>query len=188
MVKIAVEVRLNLLILAVLLFTTVSNAEQMSCSTLYQEHVKSDLNLDYQTFDQTQGSGFRVLAQAGCHKEAADLIEAYIAANHATENSLRWHVAQLRATDGDSEAAISAARSVLKDTEDFSEQPLRWNDYVLATIAFLERDKEALIQHRNAVALGVDEYFGNELNLKLLDALIRHFDKDYAYATSHIEP
>ena len=59
-----------------------------------------------------------------CHGEAADLIEAYLEHNEASESSLIWHVAQMRA---------------------------------------------------------------NAVNLKLLDALVRYFERDYAFATSHIE-
>ena len=76
----------------------------------------------------------------------------------------------------------------MNDKEDLAKDPLRWNDYVRATIAFLERNQAQLIQHRNQVAAGRDEHFGNALNLKLLDALIKHFDHDYQYATARIEP
>lgn len=156
------------------------------CSTRYDQLLKSSLSLDYQQFDQTPNSGFRVLAGAGCASEAADLIEQYIAVNQAQQNSLRWHVAQLRATSGNYTEAVRYAHTVINEDEDWDVRPLRWNDYVLATIAFLEKDMAALQKHRDAVAAGSDEYFGNALNLKLLDALILHFDRSYQYATSHI--
>lgn len=155
------------------------------CQALFDEHLKTDLDLSYQAFDQTEDGGFRLLAQAGCNREAADLIEVYVARHGATERSLRWHIAQLRATGGEYKRALVAARSVLDKDEDLETNPLRWNDYVLATIAFLEHDKAALIRHRDEVAEGADEFWGNALNLKLLDSLIRNFDRDYAYATSH---
>ena len=161
-------------------------AAEEDCRDLYREHLARDLSLPYQRFDQTEGQGFRVLAEKGCAKEAADLIEAYIKATGAGQSSLRWHVAQLRATAGNSAEAIRYARTVLSEKEDFAEKPLRWNDYVLATIAFLQHDREALVRHRDEVARGKAEYFGNELNLKLLDSLIKYFDRDYAYATEHI--
>lgn len=63
---------------------------------------------------------------------------------------------------------------------------LRWNDYVLATIAFLEHDKPALVLHREKVAEAREAHFGNDLNLKLRDSLVKYFDRDYKYATSHI--
>lgn len=167
-----------------------AHAEQAAardCSQLYAAHLATDLKLGYEQFDQTEGRGFRALAARGCDKEAADLIEAYVAANGAAERSLRWHVAQLRATQGDLAAAIHHARSVLSEGEDFAKAPLRWNDYVLATIAFLERDRAALQHHRDRVAAGREAHVGNALNLKLLDALLRHFERDYRYATSHID-
>ena len=159
---------------------------QVDCTALLRAHLETDLVLSYEAFDQTEGQGFRVLAAHGCHREAADLIERYVAATGASERSLRWHAAQLRASSGETAAAIRHARSVLSESEDFAKQPLRWNAYVLATIAFLERDREALLRHRAAVAAAKDAHFGNALNLKLLDSLVKHYERDYAWATSHI--
>lgn len=156
------------------------------CDDLLQEHRGTDMSLSYEQFDQTPDNGFRVLAANACYAEAASLIQEYIATNNATENSLRWHVAQLSATAGDYPTAIDFSKQVLSESEDFSLKPLRWNDYVLATIAFLEKDMDALELHRNRVAEATD-YAGNAMNLKLLDALVKHFDESYAYATSHIE-
>lgn len=173
------------LITAVLL-TLAAPAWATDCEQLYEQHLAADLALGYEQFDQTMGAGFRPLAAVGCHRQAADLIEAYIAEHDAPQRSLRWHVAQLRAMDGDPEAAVASARSVLSEAEDFTEQPLRWNDYVLATIAFLEKDRVALQFHRDQVALGAPEHPGNAMNLRLLDSLLHHFDQSYAYATQHI--
>lgn len=159
-----------------------------NCERLYQEHLESDLALSYKEFDQTMGSGFRALAEQGCERHAADLIEAYIESTGAEQSSLRWHIAQLRATHGDYDEATRYARASLSDNEDLSEHPLRWNDYVLATIAFLEKDRDALITHRNRVAEGVDEHRGNAMNLRLLDALIEHFDLSYDEAMKALAP
>jgi hypothetical protein len=163
-----------------------SHAATTSCAELYARHVRDDLAFPYELFDQTENNGFRVLAKAGCDKEAADLIEAYIGANHAGDSSLRWHVAQLKASAGKTAEAIRYAQSVLVEHEDDAKNALRWNDYVLATIAFLEHDMAALKMHRDRVASAGDGFFGNVLNLKLLDSLIEHFDRDYKYASTHI--
>ena len=146
---------------------------------MLQQHLKTDLGLAYEAFDQTDGQGFRPLASAGCFKEGADLIEAYISKTQATQRSLRWHIAQLRGQAGDYPAAIKAAKSVLSESEDFSQNPMRWNDYVLGTIAFLEKDKEKLILHRNKLVEGIEAY-PNQVNLKALDALINNFNESYA--------
>lgn len=163
-----------------------ANALAVECDVMLQDHRSTDMSLSYEEFDQTPDQGFRVLAANACYAEAATLIQEYIAANSATENSLRWHVAQLSASAGDYPTAITFSKQVLSESEDFSVKPLRWNDYVLATIAFLEKDMDALELHRDRVAEGTD-FAGNAMNLKLLDALVKYFDESYAYATSHIE-
>ena len=172
--------------IAILCATASANAATQ-CETLYDEHLKTDLHLSYREFDQTEGKGFRVLAGRGCASEAGDLIERYVATTGAKENSLLWHLAQMRAEHHNYPEAIRYARQVITRSEDFEKEPLRWNDYVLAVIAFLERDKAQLIEHRDKIASAKPSFFGNELNLKLVDSLVRNFDKDYLYAVSHIE-
>ncbi len=162
-------------------------AQAADCAALYQAHLASDLKLDYQAFDQSEGSGFRVLAAAGCHKESADLIERYVEATGARQPSLVWHVAQARASAGDYPAAIASAERSLDPKEDLAKFPFRWNDYVQATLGFLRRDKAALVKYRDRVAAGAEAHFGNRMNLKLLDALVEHFDLGYAEATSRIK-
>jgi hypothetical protein len=164
----------------------IAPVESKTCEALYQVRLETDLKLGYEAFDQTEGQGFRALAAVGCNREGADLIEAYMKAHQSKQPSLLWHVAQLRASAGQTKEAIVAARGSLNPKEDLAKDPFRWNDYVLATIAFLERDRAALLRHRDKVAEGRDAYMGNALNLKLLDALVKYFDSSYAYATSHI--
>ena len=159
-----------------------------SCQALFEKHLESDMSLSYEEFDQTMNNGFRVLAGRGCHREAADLIEKYIEVNSAEQNSLRWHVAQLRAMSGENAEAIRYARKTLLENEDFSERPLRWNDYILATIAFLEGDRKKLSYHRDKVAEGVGEHPGNELNLRLLDALLEYSGTNYSAALETLKP
>lgn len=171
-----------LLIASILTLVTIEAHAESECERRCQEQLETDLSLSYQAFDQTMDGGFRTLANAGCQKEAADLIEAYIEATGARQSSLRWHIAQLRASHGAEQEAIEYARASLTDNEDLLEHPLRWNDYVLATIAFLEKDREALKKHRDRVAEGVDEHRGNVMNLRLLDALSEHFEASYAEA------
>lgn len=174
--------------LALLLAIAPVVAPASDCDALYREHLASDLQLAYDAFDQTEGSGFRVLAAQGCSKQAGDLIEAYLAHTNSKESSLRWHLAQMRASSGDATAAVRHARSTLISPSEDAASPFRWNDYVLATIAFLERDRAALQRHRDAVAAGADAFAGNAMNAKLLDALLRHFELGYDEATRRIEP
>lgn len=154
-------------------------ASAADCQQELRQHLRTDLSLSYKDFDQTPGKGFRLLANLGCSKEAADLILIYMQKNRDYTSSLTWHASQMRALHGDYVVAAQYARMTLKEKEDFAREPLRWNDYVQATIAFLERDSARLKQHRDKVAEGREQYWGNALNLKLLDKLIANFDKSY---------
>jgi hypothetical protein len=175
-----------LLAIATLSAATCASATA-SCDKLYAEHLNTDLHLSYTEFDQTEAKGFRALAELGCSKQAADLIEQYVVTTGAKQSSLLWHVAQMRAEQADYPEAIRYARKVIADSENFEKNALRWNDYVLAIIAFLEHDKAGLIAHREQIAAAKAMHFGNQLNLKLVDSLLRNFDRDYKYAVSQLE-
>ncbi|MBN8742329.1 MAG: hypothetical protein J0H86_22690 [Xanthomonadaceae bacterium] len=157
------------------------SATDTDCAALYRQHRLSDLDLPVDQFDQTEGRGFRVLAAAGCMREAGDLLEAWAARHDPIPRSVHWHIAQMRAEHDDRPAAIAAARRALAAPE-AADAVFRWNDYVLATIAFLERDRSAFDRHRDAVAAAAGSHAGNALNLQLLDKLGRHFDLDYRQA------
>jgi len=76
------------------------------------------------------------------------------------------------------------AKQSLVAVEDWQKKPLRWNDYVQATIAFLEKDLGTFQQHRQVVQQGKDQHPGNAMNLQLLDKLEKNFQKSYLQATA----
>ena len=123
-----------------LLFAAAIDTPATDCAALYAAHLRSDLELSVDAFDQTEGQGFRALAVAGCSREAGDLIEAWIAQHSPPPAHVYWHLAQQRAEHDDRLAAIAAARRSLKPDE-AADAAFKWNDYVHATIAFLERDR-----------------------------------------------
>jgi hypothetical protein len=155
------------------------------CAALYRTHLETDLKLPYEQFDQQLGGGFRQLDAQRCFKEAGDLLEAWMRANGRDDESVRWHVAQQRAQQGDTAEAIRYAKGTLDPHEDLAKHPLRWNDYVLATIAFLQHDRAALVAHRDRIAEGA-AYGGNAINLRLVDALVANFDAGYADAVARV--
>jgi hypothetical protein len=69
------------------------------------------------------------------------------------------------------------------DPEEPSNTPVLWNDYVSATLAFLNKDIEKLRHHRDRIANG-PEWNGSKGNLDVVDGLIKCFDKPYAVAYS----
>lgn len=152
------------------------------CHALYRERVAADVDLPYETFDQTEGRGFRILAGAGCPAEAADLIEAWVAKNATSRRSLDWHIAQMRAEAGATEAAVAAARRSLVSEAEARANAFKWNDYVLAVIAFLREDRAAFDRHRAVLAAAADAHAGNAMNLRFLDRLAAGFGGSYAAA------
>ena len=55
------------------LFFIFSNSVFADCKSELADRLESDLSLTYQEFDQTNGSGFRLLEASGCFAEAATL-------------------------------------------------------------------------------------------------------------------
>ena len=156
------------------------------CSALLVTLVNADdeasgLALDYQHFDQTLNAGWRGLAHDKKYGEAAALIEAYLARHAELDRfqkvNLHFHAAQVLAFDGDTEAALKHLASSRHEPE-FKQSPVRWNDYVAATVAFLRRDREQLLAARERIAGGaaVD---GEIPNLDVVDRLVKFFDHSY---------
>ena len=178
-------------LLSMMLLSTVHNAA-IDCDALLTEQREPAMQLDYQAFDQTSGSGFRVLAEAGCSRQAGDLIEEYMATTGAEQNSLRWHLAQLRGedqarlTDLRTEAdqideAIVAARSTLKADEAPTDE-FRWNAHVRAYLAFLQQNRVAFDAALAELLAHVQDHQGNAINAGFWRKLEPHFEQGYAAA------
>jgi hypothetical protein len=160
---------------------------------------KQMLALDVNSFDQDTSRGWRALAQqARCKERAAEAIKLYRDFTISRLTSLYWHEGQLRAELGQDEQAIALMRRAKKPPLEFGQPQGDWNAYVDATIAFLKRDKVALLQARKVLAEfplpdnykymdkdGVARQGRPPLwpyNLDVVDALIRCFDKPYREA------
>ena len=150
-------------------------------------------------FDQTE-AGWRSLDAKGCERQTADAILQYRTANAQAlgdeGETLVWHEGQLRASAGETGEAIRLML-IGRERESDATQP-----YTDATIAFLRRDRAALLAARERlVALPMPEAFARAsaryaasypdlpplrwpLNLNIVDGLIACFDRPYreAYA------
>lgn len=167
------------LLLSVGLFSAA--AEPVDCEQLLRDTAPAALTLDYEAFDQTPGKGFRVLAEAACPRQGADLIERYIEHTGATQNTLRWHVAQLRGEAGQVTAARSAAIASLRADEAAAE-PFRWNAHVRAYVAFLDGDRAAFDTAVAELDQHAAAHQGNAMNAGLWHRLAPHFQLGYAGA------
>jgi hypothetical protein len=156
------------------------------------------LALDKNAFDQDFEGGWRSVAhQDGCEIEAADLIRDYIVEHDIQATIFFFHQAQLRAMAGQTEQALELFQQTRKpasETDRFG-----WNHYVDATIAFLNKDQEALLAAKAALeATRKPDDFnpvdvnGNPVvhvnwppNLNVVDGFIDCFERDYDWAYSN---
>ena len=158
------------------------------------------LRLSPHDFDQNETKGWRPLsAHPECRLAAADLIREYRNANwgkllpHEAHINY-WHEGQLRASAGETEAAIPLLLAGVNPASIDG-----FPHYAMATVAFLQRDLSALKQARaRLAALPVPQWFDEmkrnapaarkmkwPLNLDVVDGLIRCFHKPYSEAYGH---
>jgi hypothetical protein len=151
-----------------------------------EQHADPWLNLSFDEFDQTLGGGWRTLADDLHFLQAAERIDKYIETNAKSLTVdqiviLTWHAGQMYAFAGDT---TTARQRFVKSI--YAKQPLssiRWNDYVHATIAFLDKDLERLKAYRKTISQGW-KVKGKVPNLDVVDNLIKCFDQTYAVAYS----
>jgi hypothetical protein len=156
-----------------------------ACAALLSSTTAADsadiLQLSYQAFDQTPGAGWRALTDAKKFHEAATLIEQYVAQHIGLDrfqiSNLHWHAVQVLAIAGDTDAALKHVPLSRLDPEPPG-APIRWNDYVEATEAFLRHDRERLVAARDRIAKNQPD----DANLPIVNSLVTHFDKSYAEA------
>jgi hypothetical protein len=175
--------RLSRLAAAIVVFASLS-AHAADCPALLKQHLATDLTLAYDTFDQDDHQGWRVLEDAGCDAEAATLIAAYAAQQAHPHPVLAWHRAQMLARSGRTAEAIEATRQTLRPPHSDDDSGFDWNDYASATIAFLQGDKPALQKHRDLLAAAASKSEFNQPNLRSTDRLLRCFGQPYKIAYS----
>lgn len=142
------------------------------------------LNLGYQQFDQTPHSGWRALSDEDRYHDAAAMIGAYLTGHASLDRfqraNLHFHAAQMLAFAGDAAGALKHLSSARLDPEPPG-SPVRWNDYVAATIAFLQRERGQLLAARERIARGT-AIDGEIPNLNVVDRLISHYNQPYRTA------
>jgi len=163
--------------------------------------------LEEQAFDQdvsNGGGGWRAVdAIPGCAAVAADLIRDYRIKHKSASRILAWHEGQLRAGIGEVDKAIALMEASRKPPD---EDLTGWNPYVDATIAFLRKDRDALLASREKLASTPpakdlppvrDGYIELPLNdnqvmktrwpqnIDVVDGLVRCFGKEYTIAYSN---
>lgn len=146
--------------------------------------MKKQLSLAYTPFDQS-AQGWRQFARSGCYLETGRFIDRYIEIHQTTladweRINLRWHAGQLYAFANDYRLAIARFRSAINPRES-GHSPILWNDYVYATIAFLNNDRKQLEKHRDAIAKG-PVFQGKKMNLDVVNHLLSYIGQPYSVA------
>lgn len=167
-----------------LFLTTLYGKLQSACHRPWKKESAKSLGLSYEEFDQQPGGGWRKSADAGNYFEAAEVIELYMQEKkHLKEwqrRNLLFHAGQLYAFAQDNKRALQCCKLALNPTEP-PDAPIRWNAYVRATMAFLQRDRESLSAYRDEIAKG-PELQGAIPNLEVVNKLVELFDESYSHA------
>ena len=152
------------------------------------------LALDAKSFDQTQGQGWRLIADRDCFSEAAQLIAEYRAITN-NPTLARHHQAQMHAADEERSEAVALLDELIAEATASEE----WANlhYHRATRAFLRNDLETLHAARADLAAipmpsefaDVAERFKKQYpdfaaptwppNLDVVDAFIACFGRSY---------
>lgn len=100
------------------------------------------LALEFIAFDQTAGSGWRPLYEAGCYEEAAGLVRDWAVRHGQAPSIIPYHEAQLWGYAGRSDFAIPMFERIIRGMAADPSDP--WRLYTEGNLAFLQRDKSRL--------------------------------------------
>lgn len=129
------------LVLSVLVYASALAAEtpgQRACA----HDREAILALEFVAFDQTEGSGWRPLYDAGCYREAAELVRAWSARHESSPSIIPYHEAQLWGYAGRSDIAVPMFERIYREMTADPSDP--WKLYTEGNLAFLQRDKARL--------------------------------------------
>jgi len=155
------------------------------------------LALEFVAFDQTAGSGWRPLYEAGCYKEAAELVRDWGARHGQTQSIIPFHEAQLWGYAGRSDLAIPLFVQEFRKMAADASDPGRL--YTEGNLAFLQRDRarlEAATAKLAALPRPADWGTGRTVtadgkpaqplawppNLNILQAMLRCWNETYEVA------
>jgi len=176
---------MKFLILSVIVLMSLPVSYGITCIS---EGRKQELmELAFTDFDQSMGHGWREFAKPGCYLETALLLDQYFELHKEKlvrwqRSILTWHAGQMYAFNNNYSVAKTRFLSSLNPEEPATTE-IMWNDYVYASVAFLDKDFETLKKHRDIIADG-PTFNGKKQNLWVVDNFIKCFNEPYAYAYS----
>ena len=155
--------------------------------TLKPDQLDALLALSLMSFDQDHAGGWRELQSKGCELTAAMLIDSYVVDAPEELKMIQWeglyfHAGQLYAMAGLRKLAVRRMLRSL-NLHEGTDEDIAWNTYVFATVGFLQGDREELA-HQRLVLASAKPTRENKINLRVVDGLVRCFDKPYSDAYS----
>ena len=175
---------MKLLFFLLFIFPEFSLAKLSVCE-ISETQLESYLSMNFYDFDQGS-TGWRALAVKSCYKEAAELQVKFRENNFTNmldweKRTSSWHIGQMYAFANLSSNAIKYFELSIKD-QDQDKSGFKWNDYVNASIAFLNKDRDSLLNFRERLYSGDSPY--NRMNLRIVDSFLRCPDSFYKEAYS----
>ena len=142
------------------------------------------LELSFDEFDQNMKGGWRTIAHRRKYRAAANLLLRYRRRHRFSDpgqpSSLTFHAGQMYAFAGMNKRAALCFRKTRNKQESVN-PVVRWNAYVDASIAFLQRDKRTLHACRAHIAR-TPKWQGQVPNLAIIDGFLANFEYPYAIA------
>ena len=172
------------LVIVSLTIGSVCLAADGDCGKAFEEAKLAASNQGFERFDQTPAQGWRRLGeQLQCFEEAGQLIDYFLdskAGLNATQRvSLSFHAGQVYALAGHYDEALPRFRRAVINPS--ASPKFKWSEYVLATVAFLEHDQEAIVKYHDAIQ-DASDLESNRINLRVVERLMANFDKSYKEA------
>jgi hypothetical protein len=144
----------------------------VGCTSPARKYRTDVLSLPYSEFDQAYGDGWRSFFEAGDAATAATLLEQYLELHKeltfGQRKFLHLHAGQLWALEGKNTRAVKHLEKAMSHQQSRERWP-DWDDFIAATMAFLMRDRPALLAARERLA------GANAPRVKLADRFIQKF-------------
>ena len=177
------KMKIRSILFAILVFVSSPLAFPANCNISPAEEEKL-LSMSYDIFDQSE-NGWRQYAKNSCYYQTGNLIDTYLEKNKNLLQDwqiigITWHAGQMYAFNNNYEIAKTRFEHSINPNEP-ENTPIRWNDYVNATIAFLNGDMTKLKFYRDKIANG-PTFNGKKQNLDVVDNLIQYFGQPYSVA------
>lgn len=143
----------------------------------------------YEDFAQKPDSGWREFESKGCYLSGAIMADIYLVDHHhdldeTQKTSILYQSGQLYAYEGATEIALHRfRRSISPDGS--QKNDATWTAFIGATMAFLKKDKPALLAKREELSKATNDPNRRPRLMATVDKFIQCFEQSYLKAYKH---